>query len=313
MIASDICKDLYEAVQENRLKGQVHSVFDNSFNVLDQNNQLISFLGKNKPMSPHSIKFKEKLSFLNLGLERGQRLEFYNDFVLIKESNTVITYDKAFLWAKEPVLFSNVNLLRDSMENVSIKLDKMGTFIKEEGKRDGIVPLLKSLEDKIKGVELMLDNSIVLGRNEEFIKERFLAFIDSYIKENIDDISLRSKGIVGFGIGLTPSMDDFLSGIMISRIYLYSYLNCDMKKALKINNAIVKYIKNKTTLVSEEMLMFSSRGEANEDVRNLMISLLTNSPIDVFQKYLEKVASFGETSGTDMISGIYIGCRILLN
>ncbi len=313
MIASNICREIYIKVQANRLKGQIHSVFHNSCNVLDQNNQLISLLGPNKPMAPHSIKLANNVSFLDLGFKQGQELEFYDGFVLVKNNSTIIAYDKANLWDKEPLLFSNINLIKDSKENVFEKLNKMGTFILEEGKKDGIVPLLKALGGKIKGVELILDDNICFGNKEEFIKERFLRFIDSYINESIDEISLSSKEIVGFGIGLTPSMDDFLSGIMISRIYLSSYLNKNLNKALELNKAIVKYIKNKTTLVSEEMLMFSSKGEGNEDVRNLMVSLLTNKSKDAFYKYLKKVSDFGETSGTDMISGIYIGSCIMLN
>lgn len=313
MIASNICQNLYEAIKAKPLKGQIHSVFENSFNVIDQNAQLISILGPNKPMAPSSIRIEEDISFLDLGLEKGQKLEFYDDFALIKENNIVISYDKAFLWNKDPVLFSDMKLVKDSAENVFRKLKKMGTFILEEGKREGIVPLLKTLQGKIKGVELIIDNNILLDRKEEFIKERFLTFIDNYIKEDSEKISLSTKDIIGFGIGLTPSMDDFLSGIMISRIYLSSYMNNDVKKAYEINKAIVKYINNKTTLVSEEMLMCSSKGEANEDVRNLMMSLLTNKSTNVFYNYLKKVADFGETSGTDMISGIYIGSRILLN
>lgn len=313
MNASSICKKLYKVIQENSLKGQIHSVFDSSFNVLDQDNQLISFLGPNKPMAPNSIKIAEKISFLDLGLEQGQKLEFYDDFVLIKENNTVIYYDEAALWEKSPILFTDENLTRDSMENVFRKLEKMGIFILEEGKKNGIVPLLKTLEGSIKGAELLLDDSIAVSKKEEFIKERFLAFIDSYIKENIDEISLRASRIVGYGIGLTPSMDDFLSGIMVSKIYLSSYLNYDDKKAYGFNKAIIKDIENKTTLVSEKMLMYSSVGEVNEHVRNLMVSLLTDSSIEVFYECLKKVADFGETSGTDMISGIYIGSYIMLN
>ncbi|WP_352418786.1 DUF2877 domain-containing protein [Proteiniborus sp.] len=313
MIASNICKDLYESLQRNRLKGQIHSVFDNSFNVIDQDNHLISFLGPNKPMAPRSIKLTEKISFIDLGFEQGQKLEFYDDFVFLKENNIIISFDKALLWNKEPLLFSDIDLAKDSMENVFRKLCLMGTFILEEGKKEGIVPLLKTLEGKIKGIEPILDNNILLSKREEFIRERFLAFIDSYLKENIEEIPLRSKDIIGFGIGLTPSMDDFLSGMMVSRIYLSSYLNHDFKKAIEINKAIVKNIKNKTTLVSEEMLKYSSMGEVNEDVRNLMATFLSNSSTNTFYKYLKKVADFGETSGTDMISGIYIGSQILLN
>lgn len=311
MNATVICKELYECLQKNQLKGQVHSIFDNSFNVLDESDQLITFLGPSKPMSPNSIKIREKCSFLDSDIRQGQKLTFLKDHVLIEDSGIKIYYEEASLWDKKPLL--DVGLKRESMENVFKKLNKMGDFIAKEGKKDGIVPLLKTLNSRIKGIETLFDNNMPLSKREEFIRERFLSFIDSYIIEDLDDISLKTSNIVGFGIGLTPSMDDFLSGIMVSRVYLSAYLNHDLTKAYEINKSIIKHIKNKTTLVSQEMMIHSSKGEVNEDLRNLMVSFVTDNSIEDFYQNLKKVSDIGETSGTDMISGIYIGSCIMLN
>ncbi len=313
MNATIICKELYDYIQKNQPKGQVHSIFDNSLNILDENNQFITFLSPNKPMSPNSIKIRENSSFLDSDFRQGQKLAFFKDYVSIQDSSKEIYYSKASLWDKSPILFTGSTLIKAPVENVSNKLKKMGIFILEEGKKDGIVPLLKTLKGRIKGVELLLDSNITLSKREEFIRERFLSFIDSYIKEDLDDVSTKASRVIGYGIGLTPSMDDFLSGIMVSQIYLSSYLNLDLKKAHELNNSIIKHIENKTTLVSQEMMRYASKGEVNEDLRNLMVSLLTNSSIEDFYQNLKKVSDIGETSGTDMISGIYIGSCIVLD
>lgn len=302
-----ICNTLYEKILKEDLKGYIHSVFNSSFNVLDQNHQLIPFLNSKKPMSPNSIKIDEDISFLSLGIEPKLKIQFFQDFALIKDLNIKITYDKVNLWDKSPIL----TFVKDSKENVFIKLKIMGKFLIENGKFDGILPLLSALQGKIKGLDLFLNNEINLGKKEEFIKERFLRFFDNYLEEDIHNISLNAKDIVGFGMGLTPSMDDFLSGMMISRIYLSSYLDHDMENTYKINRAIVKEIKNKTTIISEEMLMYSSVGETNEDIRKLMISFLGESSLQHFTKNIEDVVKIGETSGTDILSGIYIGSCIL--
>jgi len=313
MNATDISKELYKVIQDKEVRGQIHSVFDNSFNVLDENSKLISFLGPNKPMAPYSIRIKEKISFLDLGLEKGQQLTFFKDFVSIGSTDIVIHYNKALLWDSSPILFQDKRLARDSIENVFTKLSLMAEFILNEGKKEGIFPLLKTLKDKIKYIDKLFDDTITLSKKEDFIKDRFLSFMDSYISEDVEKLPQSASKVVGYGIGLTPSMDDFLSGIMASRIYLSSYLNLDLKKAYEINEAIIKNINNKTTLVSQEMMKCSSRGEVNEDFRSLIISLLANRGIDDFYKYLEKVSDFGETSGTDIICGVYIGSLIMLN
>lgn len=313
MNATAICKELYEYIQNNQPIGQVHSVFDNSFNVLDENNQFITFLGPSKPMSPNSIKIREKSSFLNSDIKQGQKLTFLKDYVLIEDSNIEVFYNKASLWDKKPLLFLDGGLEKEFVENVLKKLNKMGSFIVKEGKKDGIAPLLKTLIGRIKGLELLLDNKMNLSKREEFIRERFLSFIDSYIMGDLDAIARKAGSIVGYGVGLTPSMDDFLSGIMVSQVYLSAYLNHDLSRTFEVNKAIIKHIKNKTTLISQEMMIHSSRGEVNEDVRNLMIFFITGSSLEDFYKCLKKVSDIGETSGIDMISGIYIGSCIALN
>ncbi|MFA5524473.1 MAG: DUF2877 domain-containing protein [Tissierellales bacterium] len=312
MNASAICSELYKIIHKQQLIGRVHSVFDSSLNILDENGQLITFLNPNKPMSPNAIKVEENISFLDLSIKQGQELTFSKEFAIDEKGKRIICYNKATLWDKSPTLFEGGNLFRDTLENVSEKLNNMGIFILREGKKYGIVPLLRTLESRIEGIELLLDEDTVFSKKEEFIKERFLSFIDSYINEDIEEISQGASKIVGYGIGLTPSMDDFLSGIMLSRIYLSSYLHQDMDRAYEINKAIIKHIINKTTLVSQEMMTHSSRGDVNEDLRNLMLSFLTDRYTEGFNECLKRVADFGATSGTDMISGIYVGSLIML-
>lgn len=121
------------------------------------------------------------------------------------------------------------------------------------------------------------------------------------------------KNIIGYGIGLTPSMDDFISGMMISRIYIFYYLEKNLQTAYEFNHAIIKEIDNKTTRISEEMLKYSSLGQGNEYIKDLMISFLGNFPMEDFERNLLRSIEIGETSGTDMLLGIYTGSCILLH
>lgn len=117
---------------------------------------------------------------------------------------------------------------------------------------------------------------------------------------------------MGFGAGLTPAMDDFLSGLMIANIYINHYLESNLDNVNKINYEIIKDMDKITTFVSEEMLKSSSKGEANEDIRNLMLGLVGTSTKEEFIKLTIKVADLGHSSGTDILCGIYIGSYIIL-
>lgn len=314
LIVNRVCKKLYEDIQNTKIIGHIHSVFDSSINIItNENSRLISLLTSYKPMAPYSIQLKDKIIFSNMKFKQGQEVVFYNGYAIFKEIDIKIYLKNSELWDKSPLLFQSTNLARGSLDNVFKKLEIMREFLLREGKKEGILPLLKLLEGRIGSTNVFAEVNLPISKREEFIKERFLKFIDSYIEENIENISYSAKEIIGFGIGLTPSMDDFISGLMLSRIYIASYLNLDLDYAFKINKSVIKYLNNKTTLVSEEMIKYASVGEANEDLKALMISLLSNCSIYEFYNSIRKVSDFGATSGTDLISGIYVGSCIMFN
>lgn len=303
-----ICKSIYEEIVKREFIGEVHSVFNNSFNILDNNNLFYTFINSNKSMSPYCIRIDEDKSFLELGVNQKMEVRILQKKFIIKDLNTEIEFDKTKFWDKKPNLIFEIS----SINSVYLKLKYIGKFISQKGKRTGIFNLNTSLLGRVEGIEFDLSEDITLSLADEFIKERFRSFIDSYIDEDTPNIYKKSKRIIGFGVGLTPSMDDFLSGLMISRVYYSYYLNLDMSNALKINKSIVNDIENKTTLVSENMLKFASNGEVNDDIRNLMTNILGNDSINSLKAKLEKIINFGETSGTDILLGIYTGSYIML-
>lgn len=303
-----ICQGLYKELLKKDFNGTVHSVFSNSFNVLDENQTLITFLNSKKPMSPNSIKIDTEIYFQLTGIRPGLNVHFTHEFAEINDLRIRINYKDANIWIKKP----DLSFKKDNKENVYIKLNKLGEYLLFNGNKNGIYYLITTLEHSVEGIELFFSDDTTIKSHENFIKDRFISFIDSYIDEDIKSLPYKSREIVGYGIGLTPSMDDFLAGIMVSRIYLSYYLGQSIEDAYKINKAIIREIENKTTIISQEMLKFSSIGETNDNVRNFMVSFLGRFSMNTFVKDLEKVISIGETSGTDMLLGIYIGSCIML-
>lgn len=307
MKVEKICKDLFNNIQRKEFKGIVHSVFPNSFNLLDGNKNLITILNPGRALAPNSMRLKEYISFKDLDIPLNSQVFFTRNYGEIWGTNLRLYYTESDLWNKAP----NLNFKKDSPSQVKLKLEKMGEFLLKRGKKLGIYPLIKVLEE-IKGVNLVIDKSLDFGPNEEFMKNRFLKFIQAYKEENLLELGGSAKNIIGYGIGLTPSMDDFISGIMISRLYLSHYLEKDMEDVYKINQAIIKEMKDRTTVVSEEMLKFTALGEVNEYMKDLIISYLGDFPMGEFEKNLNRIINIGETSGTDMLLGLYVGSCILL-
>jgi hypothetical protein len=217
--------------------------------------------------------------------------------------NLSINYSKALKWNKEVKL----DLKVDTYKNYKLKLNIIKEFLAENGNKDGIYNLIGYISE-----DFPLNEGVNLDNKAElFIKDRFLNFINAFENHDIDKINLLSKKIIGYGQGLTPSMDDFISGLMISNIYTSYLLGLNMENPYKINKEIIKDQENRTTRVSEEMLKQASLGEANEDIRNLMMALIGISSKENLVNLLEKVIDYGHSSGTDILFGIYIGSSIL--
>lgn len=304
----NICNQLQKNIKDNNLSGIVHSVFNSAFNVTTSDNQFVSFLTLNKPISPNAIKISENISFQDIGIKPKMKLYFYDEYACIKDINLIFEYDKAIGWDKSPLL----RYAKTKRENVLRKISIMKEFLITNNETEGILPILTFLNERFKGFELLVSASENLGKKEQFIKERFLSFIEAYLLEEDIEIADKVERVIGFGAGLTPSMDDFICGLMLSRVYLFNYLGKDILDAIKFNEQMIMNTHGKTTKVSEEMLRFSSKGEVNENIRKLIISLTSDKPIDEFIYNLKTVGSYGETSGTDIISGIFIGSKILL-
>lgn len=302
-----ICKHLERNINLNRLTGVIHSVFDNAVNILTSDSQFITVLSSSKPMAPNALKLSDNVSFIELGIETGMIINFYSTYAWLEKLDIAFNYEKALAWDNLPVFVA----IKDKEENVNKKMNIMKEFLIKEGNTEGILSLLSTLEERFKGFELVLENKHTLSTGEKFIKERFLDFIEAYISDQIEYIGDKVTKIIGFGAGLTPSIDDFISGLMISRVYLFDYFNKNLSEAIDFNVQMIKKIDGKTTRVSEEMLKFSAKGEVNENIRNLMLSFTSDVPVDKLILSLNVVASYGETSGTDIICGIYIGSKIL--
>lgn len=302
MIAFQICSDLYKWIQYTDRYGEIHSIFKSTINILSDDGKFIPIVINNKPMSPHSIKLSENIDFRNLDIHMGYRVRFTKSSLTI--SNINIYYKEPKLWDKKTKLVSS----KDTYENLQFKIEIISDFILDKGNKSGIFKLMKFISKDLSPFEdIPLED-----QSQLFIKDRFINFIHAFRNYELNSINSHSKKIIGFGPGLTPSMDDFISGIMISNIYLSHLLDLNMEKAYRINQEIISDIDKRTTLVSEEMLKQSSTGETNEDIRDLMIAIIGPATSEKLNDLLAKVIDYGHSSGTDILCGIYTGICILM-
>lgn len=312
-----ICENLQKIIlKRGTLCGNVHSVFKSACNI-ECHGLFITLLSGGKKMSPMSIIVDglEKVNFIDLAITQGLIFEFSESKIYCAEVNLFINMNNAQKWS--PCIETNTSncLEHQLLENIKI----IGQGVKGLGNNYGMGPLINMLAGKLPELELVIFHEDTFDKSFEFIVDRFMNFIQAVLRADVIGIGNIAQRVIGFGYGLTPAMDDFISGVMISYIYMGTYYKLNLEKIYEFNSKIICTGLHKTTRVSSEMLKHSSVGEINEAVKSLMAVIL-NFDDDMEDenhrniiKALTEVIGNGETSGTDTSFGIYVGLKILTN
>jgi hypothetical protein len=306
-----ICKNLLEAIRrEEIVQGQVHSVFNNACNI-ETDHEFITLLCKDKGMAPMGVIVDsgEQVNFKNLKITQNCIFNFSVNGIYCKEKNIFINLYGAEKWFPGVIVKPFNCLENELLEN--IKTMEFGLI--SQGKLYGIGPLISMLSYELPDLGLLPFQIYSPDKGFEFIKYRFLNFIQALVTAQMKGITEIAENIIGFGPGLTPAMDDFISGVIISFIYLGNYYKLNIPKIYEFNRKIVSKGMNKTTRVSSEMLKHSSIGETNQGARELMGELLNPHNEENIMKALLNIIGYGETSGTDTAFGIYVGSKIFTN
>lgn len=310
-----ICENLHNIILEKgMLRGQVHSVFKNACNI-ECEDLFITLLSKEKKMYPMSVilEDKEQVDFNVLNINRGLIFEFKKSEICCREKSLFITMNSVKKWSSSAETSISNCSEQQLLENIKI----MGQGLIIHGKISDMGSLVSMLSLELPEFEAVSFHECIFDKSFEFIRLRFMKFIHALINADVDEISCMAQGVIGYGCGLTPAMDDFIGGLMITYIYMVNYYKLNPQQIYVFNSKIIRSSLYKTTRVSSEMLKHSSVGETNEAVQNLMAAILNfNNDSDDenhenITKSLLEVIGCGETSGTDTALGIYVALRIL--
>jgi len=277
--------------------GQIHSVFDGSFNIIDAEGCLIGILSADKDLSPLSM-IVNCQSFNHKSIVQGHLCEFTDGAIHFQNTKLKINTSKP-----EVV---NLSLKHIDNNHISIrteKLEDLKKFIINEGSLAGIAELIKYIEIKETASFINL-KSADINEYSDFIKERLLELINNIIDENLELFKSAIQKTVGFGPGLTPSTDDFLTGIIIMMNSLNQTGLGSMLDGINILCA------GKTTKISEEMIKHATKGYVPESYKYFIEVLLDNNKEDIAEA-VGKVIKIGSSSGTDFLFGVY--CMALIN
>lgn len=309
MKAFCICEKLLIAIYNKEItSGSVHSVFSGACNIKTDKG-MVTLLSGEKEMSPMSLVVEGPVDFKKLDLSRNMPVAFSPEAIAFGNSSPGIGLGDSRRWFPGVAAPIEKCPEKDLLKNLTVLERGIEAYCKHGG-IGSIVGMLgvEMPELGLVTMEIYPEDKIV-----RFIKSRFLDFIHAVACGDTGSAADRAASVIGFGPGLTPSMDDFIGGIMVSLVYLAGYYDMEPERIYHFNRQLISGAPGKTTGISLEMLKHSAEGETNDAVRTLMLAVLGGSGEEDILDSLKRTVNIGETSGSDIILGLYVGLKILTN
>ena len=297
--ALEVCHSLRRSIPAGGCPATVHSVFDRAVNLVTPLG-LVTLLPKCRPLYPFSVRIDTDIPFPALGLRPDMSAmllpgEASAGTLRVDLTNALDT-DLSVLERKELIV----------PPDLSDRLERLAGVIGEEGKPEGMAPLVVHL-----AVGSSADYAERFPHNHytAFLLPRVRRLFDALHTGQIVEISAAAGAMAGCGPGLTPSSDDFLCGMMAAML-ARGGARGRVLRTMDITQRMGCAARVKTNVISGSFLIRSSQGLLSADVLDTVGQLFSNGPTQSLESAASRVITFGETSGTDILSGIYFGAKI---
>jgi len=309
-----------EAVGQKALKAlgksgnelEIHSVFDHAVYISIGKNGLIKLIRNKDFINPYSILIRqqENAPMTSLGLGAGDSAAWDGRSLDIGGGALLIDLSHARVYKKERLSKQNPPLGADT---IAFNLRIMRDVIYTHPGREGLVPLLEDVETRG-------PMKVFLESQEESVSEKARPHIEQLMwglfSGDLAVVVEKAGAILGLGPGLTPSCDDFLTGLLMSLGFAgKSFYGTDKAAARffkKAGDAVYRLSKVKTTIYSRGLIGDARSGEGPEAALVLIRNLVTGSPEDTASA-AKTLIGMGAATGADMAVGIYYGVRFLVS
>jgi hypothetical protein len=279
-ISGDV--DFIQRITHSSFSGFVHSTFNRTFNIqCTENGELYTIASSEIDNGPNTL-LMDVNSFSSMGLAVNDKVTVKNQTLTIG-NKLAISIDKADTWESViPTYPDNVDILT---RNVKWMKDYINIYGKGGGMKRRIVA--QSL------FEAEMSRMLDLRKN---------LLLDNIVKNHVSLAIPHAVSLIGLGPGLTPSGDDFLTGIFT----VFNMKNSPFYAQRSFCKDVLMNAKTLTNDISYMAMKKASIGKVRESIICLIDSLIAGNEEDLILS-LNKVLSIGSSSGTDISLGLVCG------
>jgi len=270
-----------DLLNQPQLSGKIEQVFNKAINVRIDN-QLFTLLGSQLDNAPNSCRLLNK-DFALLNINGGDDFHISNGKVSIGE-NYWLSFSLCKTWRQPVIAFTY---------DKTNKKNYQSFLLKQVTRLDLILSEAESSLFNYQGDNLFYSAS---AEKLNQLRSHLMSVLQEQHHQNLADVV---RQFVGLGIGLTPSGDDYLVGLMaflllknhpVNEIYPGFY------------QGIIQGVNN-TTPISAITLEKALVHEYRENMCQLIQSLVDTDETNIHLQFLN-ILNIGSSSGSDMLFGI---------
>nr|WP_154627425.1 DUF2877 domain-containing protein [Providencia sp. wls1943] len=263
------------------LTGNVEQVFNKAIN-FSIDNQLYTLLGSQTDNAPNSCRIINK-DFLPLNIVAGDSVFILNNEIHIGEKYA-ISFLLCKKWNPPTVYFINEKL----------KEEKYRYFLQSK-----INEIDSILNDKSHSLFNYQGENCFYLESSKKLNELRSRLINSFTNKRHQALTNIVSQFVGLGIGLTPSGDDYLVGLMAFLLLKHHPANAVYQSFYQG----IAQSKANTTPISAITLEKALNQEYRENIHQLIQCLVDGRETNIYPQILE-ILNIGSSSGCDMLFGI---------
>ena len=289
---------------EDRAAGQLYSVHANAAYCSISMRPLLLIHCSELGGIPFGVGAAMETGYLKeIGLDRGMQIDISDSLLFVPAVNFGVDLCDATVW--HPASNSPDNFSRSRVED---NLDHALHEVARRGSKHGLGELSFVFTDLFRGKVKRCEGLNLLCR---VCAEPLRQLVAGIQQQDLPLVENSLNSLIGLGIGLTPSMDDVITGLITTLHRLRDQLPGGFPWVSTIGERIRVLSSSRTTLVSRNHLLFASYGDRFEILDDLINSLLSSSKEDLNDK-IGKVVSCGATSGTELTIGVLLGVKLVL-
>jgi hypothetical protein len=298
--AISISSRIREVFPKGKYIGKVAGVYAGAAN-FSFGNYLITAADKTQGNLPYGILCDFSNIELKKNIHSGDPAEIDVNSLRAGSGILEILFQGAAEWSPEfrlplekkdiPTILTNTNYIEEKL----VKNNKM----------EGLAPLVAVLPQIMGSTSTSMKHFSVLEQSAFNTLSKLAAAFRDWDAVMIEQAT---KGLIGLGIGLTPSGDDVLAGLFGTLFITLE--ERDRKWLLSAFQNTIKQISGQTTDVSTGTLNAVSEGYYPERFSTLIAAIIRNGDTGEVDKPLKEMLRWGSTSGSEIILGMLLGFNL---